>query len=178
MFLLRESSRNDNVGSIGKFLPDVIECIDSGRFTLRAPERECHGLRIGLDVPQNLFFGRMASTAQGKMSIRRQLKRRYAPAFIQKLQACLVGMSGLLVGARATSAITRVQCLAARPFPSCVQNRWITLALLSKFMMRFATSSVAGSDQRAAVRAALPRRRLDSTLISSGPEGLLVQKLL
>jgi hypothetical protein len=122
MFLLRESSRNDNVGSIGKFLPDVIECIDSGRFTLRAPERECHGLRIGLDVPRNLFFGRMASTAQGKMSIRRQLKRRYAPAFIQKLQACLVGMSGLLVGARATSSITRVQCLAARPFPSCVQN--------------------------------------------------------
>ena len=100
MFLLRESSRNDNVGSIGKFLPDVIECIDSGRFTLRAPERECHGLRIGLDVPRNLFFRRMASTAQGKMSIRRQLKRRYAPAFIQKLQACLVGMSGLLVGAR------------------------------------------------------------------------------
>jgi hypothetical protein len=38
----------------------------------------------------------MASTAQGKMSIRRQLKRRYAPAFFQKLQACLVGMSGLL----------------------------------------------------------------------------------
>ena len=27
-------------------------------------------------------------------------------------------------GARATSAITRVQCLAARPFPSCVQNRY------------------------------------------------------
>jgi hypothetical protein len=65
-----------------------------------------------------------------------------------------------------------------KAFPRCVQNRWITLALLSKFMMRFATSSVAGSDQRAAVRAALPRRRLDSTLISSGPEGLLVQKLL
>jgi hypothetical protein len=79
---------------------------------------------IGLDVPRNLFFRRMASTAQGKMSIRRQLKRRYAPAFFQKLQACLVGMSGLLVGARATSAITRVQCLAARPFPSCVQNRY------------------------------------------------------
>ena len=79
---------------------------------------------IGLDVPRNLFFRRMASTAQGKMSIRRQLKRRYAPAFSQKLQACLVGMSGLLVGARATSAITRVQCLAARPFPSCVQNRY------------------------------------------------------
>ena len=123
MFLLRESSRNDNVGSIGKFLPDVIECIDSGRFTLRAPERECPWITtIGLDVPRNLFFRRMASTAQGKMSIRRQLKRRYAPAFIQKLQACLVGMSGLLVGARATSSITRVQCLAARPFPSCVQN--------------------------------------------------------
>src|ERR1700730_4622069 len=67
----------------------------------------------------------MASTAQGKMSIRRQLNRRYAPAFFQKLQACLVGMSGLLVGARATSAITRVQCLAARPFPSCVQNRYL-----------------------------------------------------
>jgi hypothetical protein len=79
---------------------------------------------IGLDVPRNLFFRRMASTVQGKMSIRRQLKRRYAPAFFQKLQACLVGMSGLLVGARATSAITRVQCLAARPFPSCVQNRY------------------------------------------------------
>ena len=30
-------------------------------------------------------------------------------------------MSGLLVG-RAPLAITRVQCLAARPIPSCVQN--------------------------------------------------------
>ena len=28
------------------------------------------------------------------------LKRRNAPAFFQKLQACLVGVSGLLVGAR------------------------------------------------------------------------------
>ena len=45
---------------------------------------------IGLDDPRNLFFRRMASTAQGKMSIRRQIKRRYAPAFFQKLQAWLV----------------------------------------------------------------------------------------
>jgi hypothetical protein len=46
------------------------------------------------------FSGAWHRRRKVKMSIRRQLKRRYAPAFIQKLQACLVGMSGLLVGAR------------------------------------------------------------------------------
>jgi hypothetical protein len=49
----------------------------------------------------------MASTAQGKMSIRRQLKRRYAPAFFQKLQACL-GWHVWVAGVLATMVEGRV----------------------------------------------------------------------
>jgi hypothetical protein len=57
---------------------------------------------IGLDIPRNLFFLRcMAWTAQGKVSIRRQLKRRYVLAFFQKLQACLVGIESRATSERA-----------------------------------------------------------------------------
>jgi hypothetical protein len=51
------------------------------------------------------------------------------------------------------------------------QSGWITLAPLRKFMMRFATSSVAGS-VRSTSRSSrsASSKTLDSTLISSGPK--------
>ena len=46
---------------------------------------------IGLDIAKSVFQVH-GIDAQGKVMIRRQLKRRYVLAFFQKLQACLVGI--------------------------------------------------------------------------------------
>ena len=46
---------------------------------------------IGLDVAKSVFQVH-GIDAQGKVMIRRQLKRCYVLAFFQKLQPCLVGI--------------------------------------------------------------------------------------
>jgi transposase len=46
---------------------------------------------IGLDIAKSVFQVHGVD-AQGKVIIRRQLKRRYVLAFFQKLPACLVGI--------------------------------------------------------------------------------------
>jgi len=46
---------------------------------------------IGLDIPKSVFQVHGAD-AEGKMVIRRKLKRRYVAAFFQKLPPCLVGI--------------------------------------------------------------------------------------
>jgi hypothetical protein len=46
---------------------------------------------IGLDIAKSVFQVH-GIDAEGKMTIRRQLKRRYVLAFFQKLQPCLVGI--------------------------------------------------------------------------------------
>jgi hypothetical protein len=62
-------------------------------FTLRAPARERHGLRrLVLIFRKSVFSGAWHRRRKDKVSIRRQLKRRYVLAFFQKLQACLVGI--------------------------------------------------------------------------------------
>jgi transposase len=46
---------------------------------------------IGLDIAKSVFQVH-GMDAEGKVVIRRQLKRRYVLAFFQKLPSCLVGM--------------------------------------------------------------------------------------
>src|SRR5213594_4894965 len=46
---------------------------------------------IGLDIAKSVFQVH-GIDAEGKVTIRRQLKRRYVLAFFQKLQPCLVGI--------------------------------------------------------------------------------------
>jgi transposase len=46
---------------------------------------------IGLDIVKSVFQVH-GIDAQGKVTIRRQLKRRYVLVFFQKLQPCLVGI--------------------------------------------------------------------------------------
>src|SRR6478609_9671510 len=77
-------------------------------WTAPPPARECHGcgcLRphdsqeplmqtvttIGLDIAKSVFQVH-GIDAEGKVVIRRQLKRRYVLAFFQKLPSCLVGI--------------------------------------------------------------------------------------
>ena len=46
---------------------------------------------IGLDIAKSVFQVH-GIDAEGKVVIRRQLKRRYVLAFLQKLPSCLVGI--------------------------------------------------------------------------------------
>jgi transposase len=46
---------------------------------------------IGLDIAKSVFQVRSVD-AEGNVVLRRQLKRRYVPAFFQKLPPCLVGI--------------------------------------------------------------------------------------
>jgi transposase len=46
---------------------------------------------IGLDIAKSVFQVH-GTDAEGKVLIRRKLKRRYVLAFFQKLQPCLVGI--------------------------------------------------------------------------------------
>jgi len=46
---------------------------------------------IGLDIAKSVFQVHRVD-AQGQVAIRRQLKRRYVLAFLQKLTPCLVGI--------------------------------------------------------------------------------------
>ena len=46
---------------------------------------------IGLDIAKSVFQVH-GIDAEGKVLIRRKLKRRYILAFFEKLQPCLVGM--------------------------------------------------------------------------------------
>ena len=64
---------------------------------------------IGLDIAKSAFQVHGIDT-EGKVIIRRQLKRRYVLAFFQKLPLCLVGIEGLRLIA---SLVARAQ--GARP---------------------------------------------------------------
>jgi transposase len=46
---------------------------------------------VGLDIAKSVFQVHGVDAA-GQVVIRRQVKRRYVPAFFQKLPACLVGI--------------------------------------------------------------------------------------
>jgi transposase len=63
---------------------------------------------IGLDIAKSVFQVH-GIDAEGKVLIRRQLKRRYVLAFFQKLSPCLVGIEACAVaptqGARAYRAL-------------------------------------------------------------------------
>jgi len=48
---------------------------------------------IGLDIAKSVFQVHGVD-AEGNVLIRRQLKRRYVPAFFEKLPPCLVGIGG------------------------------------------------------------------------------------
>ena len=59
---------------------------------------------IGLDIAKSVFQVH-GIDAEGKVIVRRQLKRRYVLAFFDKLQLCLVGIE-----ACASSHIGRANC--------------------------------------------------------------------
>jgi len=52
---------------------------------------------IGLDIAKSVFQVHGVDN-EGKVVIRRQLKRRYVLAFFEKLQPCLVGIEALCLG--------------------------------------------------------------------------------
>jgi transposase len=59
---------------------------------------------LGLDIAKSVFQVHGIDAA-GDVLIRRQLKRRYVPAFLQKLAPCLVGIE-----ARASSRHLATPC--------------------------------------------------------------------
>ena len=66
---------------------------------------------IGLDIAKSVFQVHGVD-AEGKVVIRRQLKRRYVLAFFQKLPPCLVGMRPAprrIIG-RASSRRSAIPC--------------------------------------------------------------------
>jgi hypothetical protein len=55
--------------------------------------KTCKRLRQGLDIAKSVFQVHGVD-AEGKVVIRRQLKRRYVLAFFQKLPPCLITQAG------------------------------------------------------------------------------------
>jgi hypothetical protein len=83
---------------------------------------------------KSVFSGAWHGRRKDKVSIRRQLKRRYVLAFFQKLQACLVGIES-----RATSEARAYRGPQAEQQPQAVRERRATdrINLLeSKFEQR------------------------------------------
>ena len=66
---------------------------------------------IGLDIAKSVFQVH-GIDAEGKVLIRRQLKRRYVLAFLQKLSPCLVGIEACATShhCRANSRRSDITC--------------------------------------------------------------------
>ena len=65
---------------------------------------------IGLDIAKSVFQVH-GIDAEGKVIIRRQLKRRYVLAFFQKLPPCLVGIEACATGGRTLASKDLVERL-------------------------------------------------------------------
>ena len=85
---------------------------------------------IGFDIAKSVFQVHGVD-AGGQVVIRRQLKRRYVPAFFQKLSPCLVGIEAKLATTAAGLNANSNECLTAPiSCPRIFGSYWISLLAL------------------------------------------------